>query len=152
MIQASGKLRYSPQLLGSRADSFSWWLVVDCDPEIGKYYRHLYYLANYKCQNLLRPSWAEHISVIRNEEPSEDKKSLWKKYDGQEVVFQYHPEVRGDGLYFWLDVDCDFLLDIRAEIGLSRDPEYPLHLTVGNARSPVSQSGFSVLQYWLILS
>ena len=134
MIQSFGKLRYSPQLVGSRADSFSWWLVVDCDPEIGRYYRHLFSLAHYKCQNIQRAAWAEHISVIRNEEPPEDKKGLWKKYEGLVVPFQYCPSIRGDGLYFWLDVDCDFLLDIREEIGLSRLPEYPLHLTVGNAR------------------
>lgn len=141
MIQASGRLRYSPQLIGSRADSFSWWLVVDCDPEIGRYYRHLYYLAHNKCQNIQKSSWAEHITVIRDEEPSEDKKGLWKKYDGMDVLFQYNPEVRGDGLYFWLDVESPFLLDIRSEIGLSRNPEYPLHLTIGNARFPDFTNG-----------
>jgi len=115
---------------------------VDCDPEIGRYYRHLYSLAHNKCRNLLRPSWREHISVIRDEEPPENKKHLWKKYDGQVVIFRYRPEIDHDGLYFWLDVECDFLLDLRVEIGLSRHPEYSLHLTVGNARfpnSPVSQ-------------
>jgi hypothetical protein len=134
MFRSVGKLRYSPHLLGVRADSVSWWLVVDCDPDIGRYYRHLFYLTHYKCQKIQSPAWKEHISVIRNEKPKEEKTYLWKKYDGQDVEFWYSPSVRGDGMFYWLDVDCDCLLDIREELGLSRQPEFPLHLTVGNAK------------------
>jgi hypothetical protein len=81
----------------------------------------------------LRPAWEEHISVVRDEEPP--NKEFWEKYAGQEIEFQYNPIVEGDGLFFWLNVDCDFLLEIREELGLPRDPEFPLHLTIGNAKN-----------------
>jgi hypothetical protein len=72
--------------------------------------------------------------VVRNEEPLENYKHLWKKYDGQPIEFKYLPEAHGDGMYFWLPVQCEVVLDIRVELGFPREPEFPLHLTVGNNR------------------
>ncbi len=129
MFSSTGKLRYSPQLNGNRSEKY--WLVVDCDPAIGKYYRNLYLLENYNCRLLQRPSWEAHITVIRNEEPP--LKELWGKYDGQNIEFKYRPIVRDNTLYFWLDVESPCLLNIREEMGLPRQPIYPLHLTIGNS-------------------
>jgi hypothetical protein len=145
-----GRLRYSPQLIGARADFVSWWLVVDCDPEIGRYYRHLFRLAQHRCCDLQRPAWKEHITVIRDEEPPDSKKLLWKKYDGLCVPFKYSHLARGDDLYVWLDVESEQLLDIREELGLPRLPEYSLHVTIGNKKlvdSAILQSCISGLQY-----
>jgi len=130
MFNSSGKLRYSPKLTGQRSEN--WWLVVDCDPEIGKYYRSLFQSGQFHCRKLQAPSWAEHITVIRNEEPSEASKALWQKHEGVSVDFSYLGGLETDGLYYWLSVECPRLLDIREELGLSRDPVYPLHLTIGN--------------------
>ena len=128
MIEGKGTLRYS-----STFEEMKWWLVVDCDKEIGKYYRNLYYLLHHKCRELQRPAWESHISVIRNEEPP--KKDLWGKYNGLNITYQYNPVIRNNGIYFWLDVECNQLLDIREEIGLDREPYFPLHLTVANAKA-----------------
>ena len=57
---------------------------------------------------------------------------VWEKYDGQTVKFSYNPIVENDDKYFWLNVECDFLFEIRLELGLERDPEFPFHLTIGN--------------------
>lgn len=67
MYQSFGTLRYSPKLVANR--SKRWWAILDCDPGIGKLYRSLYRLNSYNCQILQRPSWAEHTTVIRDEEP-----------------------------------------------------------------------------------
>ena len=40
MFTAQGTLRYSPK---RQSSDQHWWLVLDCDPEIGEYYRHLYH-------------------------------------------------------------------------------------------------------------
>jgi hypothetical protein len=129
-VESIGILRYSPQLVGTVTEN-NWWLVIDCDPEIGRYFRHLYYLANYRCRQLLRPAWEEHISVVRNEEPP--NKHLWKKYNGNTIIFHYEPVVKYDGLYCWINVNCPQALEIRQELGL-RGPIIPLHLTVGNSK------------------
>lgn len=111
-------------------DLGNWWLVVDCDEEIGRYYRHLYKKYHHGCLTLQRPSWKEHITVIRDEEPA--VKNLWLAYDKKEINFSYRSRVDSNDEYYWLDVFCPELLDIREELGLPRQPLYPLHLTIGN--------------------
>src|SRR5690606_15094338 len=92
MFTRQRKLRYRPTFSGEPSDK--WWLVIDADPQIGSYYRHLYSAKYHLCRTVQRPAWKEHISVIRNEEPPEDKKSLWELYDGQIVTFHYHYELQ----------------------------------------------------------
>lgn len=128
---SKGILRYSPKLLGNSSEK--WWLVVDADPAIGTYYRHLYSLETHRCLKIQRPAWKEHISVIRNEEPPFEKQYLWGKYEGLEVEFEVVPGVQDNTLYYWLKVVSGFLLDVREELGLVRNPEYDLHVTIGNS-------------------
>jgi hypothetical protein len=77
MFKSSGNIRYSPKLLGQKVLQ-KWWMVIDCDPEIGRYIRHLYHLNHFRCQSLQRPAWKEHITVIRDEEPQSDYKKTGK--------------------------------------------------------------------------
>lgn len=121
-----GTIRYSPKLLG--ASSSKWWCTIDGDPELGKYYRHLFYLQSYRCNKLQRPSWECHITVIRDEEPSD--KSLWGKYNGLEVDFEIIGEMETNGDYYWLPIKCQLALDLRAELVLG-ELLYPLHVSIG---------------------
>jgi hypothetical protein len=122
-------LRYSPKLLGDR-ESEKWWLVLDCDDSLGKYYRHLYWLASHRVGVMVRPAWREHITVIRNEEPPD--KTAWERYAGHRVLFWYNASPRTNGDYWWLDVECPCLNHIRLELGLSFQPEIPFHLSIGH--------------------
>lgn len=128
--RAAGVLHYSPKLLGQHSDK--WWLVIDCDREIGRYYRHLLSVATHGRQVLDRAAWSEHITVIRDEEPSVSFKHLWEKYEGRKIHFTYSPKVETNGTYFWLPVWCGEAHAIRKELGLVREPLYPLHLTIGH--------------------
>lgn len=123
-----GVLRYSPKLIG--ASSSKWWLVIDCDPALGKYYRHLFYLMTNRCYKLQRPAWESHITVIRDEEPP--NKSNWERYASQEIEFEIIPEVETNGEYYWFPVECVKALDIRVELGLNREPIHPLHISIGH--------------------
>lgn len=130
LVNTTGILRYSPSPLGDR-ELKNWWLVVDCDKQIGRYYRALYALEHTNCRKLQRAAWEEHISVVRNEPPNEE---FWGKHEGKVIKFEYEPSARNDGLFFWLDVTCPELLNIREELGLPREPEFGLHLTIGNGK------------------
>jgi hypothetical protein len=110
--------------------SEKWWLVLDCDEAIGTYYRDLYRLFHYRTRELIRPAWDSHITVIRNEEPT--NKEVWEKYAGKQVEFVYESSLQTDGNYWWLTVVSEELLDVRTELGLPRDPQFPLHLSVGH--------------------
>lgn len=130
-LESKGTLRYSPKLLGDRA-SDKWWLVVDCDPEIGKYYRHLFGSYNYHVRKLSKPAWKEHITVVRDEEPK--NKHFWENWDQCEIIFYYRHVPRTNGVYWWLDVKCEFLHVLRTELGLLRNPSIPFHLSFGHEK------------------
>ena len=128
-FKSFGTLRYSPKLLGEQKTSENWWLVLDCDKEIGMYYRKLHFFSCY--EKLSSPAWDSHITVVRNEQPPH--KQHWHKYDGKRVEFEYQHFTHTNGAYWWLDVNCQELLDIRVELGLPMNPEFPLHLSVGHS-------------------
>lgn len=138
LVNATGTLRYSVK----REDSDqNWWVVVDCDPNIGQYYRHLYHLNHHRCRKLVRPFWEAHITVCRNEEPPETHKHLWGKHEGDEIEFQYRLGVKDNHSperyrsFYWLEVESPQLLAIRNELGLPV-PSCELHLTIGSSENP----------------
>jgi hypothetical protein len=142
MMQATGRLRYSPKLNAkgstTRRDggSTKWWLVIDCPPGIGKYYRELYAMSRYNVETLQRPLWEAHISIIRDEPPPDHLKYFWERYNGKQINFEYDGyRAANNGTYVWLPVVCNAALDIREELGLPRHPYFALHLTIGNFKN-----------------
>jgi hypothetical protein len=125
-MNSTGVFRYSPMLLGSSQSK--WWLVLDCDPDLNRYYRHLYHLHTYRCQKLLRPAWESHITVVRDEKPPNEE--FWDKYNGQEVEFTIIPQLETNNDYYWFPVECDLAMKVREELGLGL-PIYPLHISIG---------------------
>lgn len=126
MLKSKGKLIYNPS---SHLGSSEKWLVVMCDDEISKYYRHLFYKEYPWLGKLTRPVWGTHISVIRGEKISDPK--MWFLDANKIVDFEYEGGVYDNGEYYWLKVKCDYLLDLREKYGLTRHPQFGLHLTIG---------------------
>ncbi len=130
-MKSTGKLVYSPRTHLSSSDR---WLVLMCDDEISKYYRHLYtiaypYLNGERKGKLTRPVWGTHISVIRGERVPNHK--LWRLNENKIIEFNYEAGVLDNGEYYWLKVVCPELEDLRAQYGLSRYPKFGFHLTIG---------------------
>jgi hypothetical protein len=135
-VKAHGTFRYSPELRkGSHArrdgGSTFWWLILDCDPELGRYLRHLYLIGHRRTRSLQPPLWGTHISIIRGEKPP--KPEWWNHRNGELVEFEYEPIIRETDAYLWFQVSCPMAHDVREELGLPRDIVPPLHLTIGNA-------------------
>jgi len=134
MYETSGFLRYS---LKKETSDQNWWLVLDCKTEeIGKYYRHLYWLEHNKGHKLSSPYWGSHVSIVRNEEPP--NKELWWAHSGEEVYFHYIPGVRTNYTperyrsFWWLDVICPRFDEIRVELGLLPNSDGIFHMTIGS--------------------
>jgi 2'-5' RNA ligase len=142
MYTSYGTLRYSPKLLGNSNDK--WWLIVDADSELARYYRSLLKSHRFNTFSLTTPSWKQHITVVRNEE-SIDKLS-WEKYHGQKVEFQYENKIYNNLAYYWLNVSCQKLYDIRVELGLPKEPEFPFHLTIGNDLNFINNPSFETFE------
>jgi hypothetical protein len=125
-FKSKGKIRYSPD---TRKNDNKWWVILDCQVDIGKYYRNLYELSTFKTQKLRVPSWKEHITIVRNEKPLNE--DAWRLYNNKKVEFEYSTIPRWNDQYYWLDVRCDFFYQLRVELGLMKEPEIPFHLTFG---------------------
>lgn len=135
MFTATGIIKYDPYR-GKMKSKTDWWCVLNTDDEITRYYR--WWVKKHYWIDLCQPSWGAHVSIIRGEKPTPDLMHLWKKYDGMKVEFKYSHVVRQSGdttgndrpdSYWFVDVDCPFLLDIRRE--LKRPTDWKLHLTIG---------------------
>lgn len=138
MYKSIGRIIYDPYRANMK-NRTQWWCVVDVDKEITAYYR--WWLAKEKHIWLKEPSWNAHISVVRGEVPRSEFQHLWKKYHNQPVEFQYQHvgnfkigrsgllQADNDGTYYWVDIVCPMLDNIRSELGLRRG--WKMHLTFG---------------------
>lgn len=132
-MKSIGKLVYSPR---SHLGSNEKWLVLMCDDELSKYYRHLYSkeypsLNGGHCTKLTRPVWGAHISCIRGEFIPNIK--LWGIQANKLIEFDYDAGVMNNREYFWLKVRCPILSELRTQYGLSREPKFGFHLTIGRS-------------------
>lgn len=105
-----------------------------CDDEISKYYRHLFekeypFLNAERHGKLTRPVWGTHISVIRGEFVPNYK--LWRLDENKLIEFEYEGGVIDNGEYYWLKVSCPVLAELRKKYGLSPEPRFGFHLTIG---------------------
>jgi len=130
-FSSTGTIRIEPKSKSIDVAKSSNWMIIECDPEIARYYMEQFNFANRaKNVQLMKPSWGGHISLVRSEEPP--NKELWGQLEGRSVGFTYDPIVKDNGRnHFYLDVQCNEALDIREQLGLSRNPKYPLHMTIG---------------------
>ena len=123
MFSSCGNLLYYP----------SWWLIMKVDEEICRYYRNLIHF-HYRSLQLNPSRNGAHITVIagKYEKPDEECERFWNRYQDEEVNFKYSPEINTDGEYFWMEVECKRIEEIRIELGLTPKIPQPWHLTVGN--------------------
>lgn len=105
-----------------------WWAILECDPEILRYYKWLLLKEGIAIQK--GSLWGAHITWIRGEEPP--NKSPWGKYEALEIEFRYSNSLRYDnGRHIWLDVYCPKFNEMRVELGLTLLRQMSLHLTIG---------------------
>ena len=134
-IVGSGKLRYSPEKPNAIKRNNPWWIVVDIDRSIQKYYGH--WINNIisppwliKRKLIQTPLWGGHITVLDGrQEPPLENQQHWGKYHNLEINFEYSVEIEHHWKFWVLPVKCPMLNDIREELGL--DGNYPFHITIG---------------------
>lgn len=136
MPKLQGKYVFAPAVGpdGSRVrrdgTTTDWWLIIQCDRDAGKYLRRLYELAHPSAASLSEPLWGTHVSVIRGEVPTNP--CPWGDRDGAPITIEYAQQPQQASGYVFLPVQCDAALEYRQQLGLPRQPQWPLHLTIGN--------------------
>lgn len=124
-FKSRGRLRYGKS---------TYWLVLDCDLNICKYYCYLYYISTHKTKKLQLPQHGAHITVNAGKYDVPPNLSRWLAREGEVIEFTYGHNVKNEGDYWWLEVQCPYLSEIRKELGLSPKPFHPFHLTIGNTK------------------
>ena len=139
MPQVTGTYKFAPTLGSSgnrmRRDGATtdWWLIVQCDRDLGRYLRHLCKLEAPGGVKISEPLWGAHVSIIQNETPP--NLEHWNDREGREVTLEYEQAPQETDGYIFLPVNCPEALDYREQLGLPREPKWPLHLTIGNRKN-----------------
>jgi hypothetical protein len=124
-----GKIVYSPKTHLGGSDN---WAILSCEDDIWRYYSWLFRQQhsarnNDLYGNLSRPVWGAHVSFIRSEKVNANLGID----NGKIIEFDCEPGVIDNGEHFWLNVKCDYLIKLRLAYGLSPEPKFGYHLTVG---------------------
>lgn len=131
LYSSSGVLRYSI--------SGGYKLVVEIQDDLAIYYRSLIP----KYLNVNKTRYSPHITVVRSYKEIPKNLEYWGKYEGEVIEFFYEPIIRQGKVYFWLNILCKRLEEIRQELGLevtsiyTRPPEgfeKYFHMTIGNTK------------------
>lgn len=107
-------------------------LIVEVDQQIQDYYRSQ---INVKTNKQKYPA---HITVMRGEIPNEYIRFI----DKMPIIFEYDHYLFNDNKYYWLNVKCEKLKQVRRCIGLnstheltySPDGRNSFHITVANLK------------------
>lgn len=105
-----------------------WWAILTCCDDLVSYYRKM---AERKLGfKLNKPKHGSHITVFRGEGLRKNKKS-WLSNDKKLMCFSYNNEITFGETHVWLPVKSESLMWLRLNFGLSEQPEYGFHLTLG---------------------
>jgi len=131
-LSSVGRLHYSQE-------DGQYRLVVEVDQGLSDYYRAL--IPKWIAVN--KPRWPAHITVVRPYKETPVNLEHWGKYEGELVTFEYENYLHTGKVYFWLNVFCKRLEEIRAELGLPVSSEFTrpptgflkcFHMTVANCK------------------
>ena len=133
-FKSTGTLVFDPRK--DHKKSQRWWLHLQCDEEIINLY--CWFLSKKGIQIIKNKLWGAHISVIKGEEPTENK-DAWGSQDGMQQEFWYGNYIRYDnGLHAWIDVLSPDLSAIREFYGVpAKGYIVKFHMTIGSIKGIV---------------
>jgi hypothetical protein len=131
--KVKGRLDFYPKDVTNKHKSQSSWkqtalIRTDCD--IDKYYG--WFLKRRFNLNLNINLRGSHVTIINDKMDRGLFEEGAKFFHGKEIDFYYGIEPRSNGEHWWLRVWCPESENIRESLGLSKDPYFSLHLTIGH--------------------
>jgi len=134
VVKIKGILDFNLQDVTRKHKSQSSWkrtavIMTGCD--LSEYYA--WFLKKRFNLELNRNLRGTHISIINDRIESSIFEQGSGIFNGREIDFYYELEPRSSGKHWWLRVHCPDAESIRESLGLSRDPYFGFHLTLGHA-------------------
>jgi len=132
VIKYRGILDFTPEDVTRKHKSQSSWkrvAVIKTNCDLDRYYA--WFLKNRFNLELNRNLRGTHVTFIsdRLEKTIFDEAS--KLFNNKEIDFYVELEPRSNGTHWWLRVHCPEAETIREVMGLTREPYFGLHLTLG---------------------
>jgi len=90
------------------------WVSVSVDQQLADYCFALIP----KHHRVVKPRWKPHVTVLRPEDLPIHPEN-WEKHEGERVEFIYDPTVLCESGFWWFNLWCVTMEDIRRELGLS---------------------------------
>lgn len=134
VFKVRGIIEFSPEDKTKKHINQSAWKRVamirtNCDMD--RYYSwFLKKRFNLELNKNLRGTHVTFISDKLNNNIFEQASAI---FNGKEIDFYVETEPRTNGNHWWLRVYCPEAESIREAMGLSREPYFGLHLTIGHA-------------------
>ena len=134
LFKVRGILDFTPQDVTKKHKIQSAWKCVamiktNCDTS--DYYA--WFLKTRFNLTLNKPLRGTHITFISDRMDRDLFMEASKIFNGKEITFYYQNMPRSNGQHWWLRVWSPEAEDIREALGLTRDPYFGLHLTLGTA-------------------
>lgn len=147
IIEVTGKMVFDPENVTRKHESQSEWkhfamIMTGCDLPL--YYA--WFIKKRFGLSLNKPLRGSHVTFISDKmcrEVFEQGKSI---FDGKTIKFYIDPEPRSNGEHWWLRVYCPEIESVRESMGLSREPFFNLHFTIGHATAWRIQDSEYVLE------
>ncbi len=139
LLKVTGIMQFEPENKTRKHDAQSSWkriAMIVTEDDMSEYYSWFIF-RRFNLQ-LNKPLRGAHVSIVNDSERDFkmglDKWDIVKeKYDGKPMDFYVDLEPRSNGEHWWYRVYCPAGEDMREELGLTRDPFYSLHMTIGFA-------------------
>lgn len=158
MFELKGKIEFDPINVTKKHHNQSTWKKValvkfDCD--ISQYYawfveKRFNFAQNDRTGLLLnKPLRGTHITIINDRVDSEVYTQAREIFHGKEITLFYDPTyIRANEKgHWWIKVYSDDARNIRTVMGLTPDPYFGLHLTLGRATDlRLEQSNYIIEQ------
>jgi hypothetical protein len=140
VIKVRGILDFTPEDFTEKHRSQSVWkrvAIIKTDCELERYYAwFLKKRFNLELNSSLRGTHVTFISDRLEKELFDQAAVIFNK---KEIDFYIELEPRSNGEHWWLRVHCPEAENIREVLGLSREPFFGMHLTLGRAISKVPE-------------
>jgi hypothetical protein len=136
MFELKGKIEFDPVNVTKKHNDQSSWkktAMVKFDDDTFAYYS--WFLKKRFNLFLNKPLRGTHITIINDKCDDEIYAKAREIFHGKEITFRYDPTfIRANGKgHWWLKVDSEDSKNIRTAMGLTPDPYFGLHLTIGLA-------------------
>lgn len=131
VIKMKGKIKFQPENKTKKHNKQDWkkvaMIMLDCD--LDNYYA--WFLNKRFNLDFVKNLRGAHVTFISDKIDSRKFEEFSRIFDGKEITFYHELEPRTNEKHWWLRVHCPEAETIREAMGLSREPYFGFHLTIG---------------------